>query len=457
MELIHIDKFPLADVSILISDKFLRRIKKRSKTAYKNTRSLYDALGKPMPFATFKNSLEPAFISYRPLWLILLLCENLRINTKELENDIISYRTKKGTIIIDNPKIPIKVSPIFDMLIAHAIGDGNCTRYKGRIPSFSYRQYRNEILKLYIKKAERVFGKLNYKNEYFFDAKRVHLPSALSYILYTFYSMKPEDFLGNGAYIPEKMMSHSKDHILAVLIAFILDEGYIDSSEIVIGLKNKRLLDDLEQVCCKLGYKTSLKYNGTRGALYILAEGTKNFWKDYKALKRKYPEIDLDYKEQQIKNFIIRKNKKWRGRGQGQTPNNIIKLLKDGEKTVKELAGLLLISRQGTKFHLRGLERMGIVKRIGKGYANSDIYRLAKYEILPVKNRGRSRQYGITDDTIMNLLKQKSMTTRELADEIKVNMATTLHFLTTLEDDGKIKRMGQKIHKTHPSIVWACT
>ena len=205
------------------------------------------------------------------------------------------------------------------------------------------------------------------------------------------------------------MFSHSKDHLLAVLIAFIIDEAYIDSGQIVITLHNKKLISDIGRICKILGYNHTIssdKKIQIRGIIYILEEGVKIFWKDYLILKEKYPLVYLGYKEDQIKDFILRKQKIWRTQAEGITKNSIIDLLWHKPRTIRELAKLFLVSRQGIRFHLKQLEKMGIVKKIGKGKLGSDIFALVRYEKLPQTKKGRSRQYGITTTQIIELLKE---------------------------------------------------
>ncbi len=438
METISIKRFP-KNTSILLKEVFLKefrhKIKSEDKLNLKRTTNSYRGFGN--------------------LGKILDICKKYDININELEKNIVAYRTTQGRVTIINPILPIAVTPIFDMLIAHAIGDGFCSHLKNRIPAFVYRQYRNEILDLFLKKMESVFGKIIYKEDYFYNQKHIYMPSVLSHILYSYYSLKPEDFLENNSKIPKEMINKDKEYLIAILIAFILDEGSIDSSNIVIGLNNKNLLYDIKSICDKLGYDNILRSGKERSHLYILSNGVIKFWKDYVKIKVKYHEVSLDYKESFIENFILRKNKLWRTAQQGETQNKIIKLLKESDKTVKELSIILQISRQGTKWHLTQLEKMSIVRRIGKGYAGSDVYRLEKYAILPIKIRGRSRQCGVTDEKIISILRRNSMTTKEISDRMKIDRAAILHFMNNLEKIGKVKRMGQKIHRTHPSIIWS--
>lgn len=435
MEKICIDKFP-DNTSILLRKTFLQDI--NNKIEKKDKRHIYGN------FKIFRNLNE-----------MIKICREHGITTSELQSNVICYRTARGRVTIKNPVLPIFVNPIFDMLIVHIIADGHCTRIAGRVPSFVYTQCKKEIMDLYLKKLETTFGKLNYSTKYFYRSNRIYVPSIISNILYTHYNLSPENFMENDSTIPEKMIKKNKEHLIAVLIAFILDGGNIDSSNIVIGLHNERLLLDIKKICDRLEYRNILKKTKRTNNLYILSEGVKKFWKDYKHLKKKYPELDLDYKGNLIEDFIIRKRKIWKTAKQGETQNKIINLLKKSKKTVKELSVFLQTSRQGTKYHLKRLELLGIVKRSGKGYAGSDIYKLIKYTTLPVKMKSRSRQYGITNNKIINLLKRNALTTKEISNKIKVDRATTLHFMIKLEKDGKVIRSGKKIHRTRPSILWS--
>jgi DNA-binding Lrp family transcriptional regulator len=334
------------------------------------------------------------------------------------------------------------------------MADGYCAKLENREVSISYRQCNKEILNLYNAKIKRLFGTINYPNEYFIHSRNIFIPTILSSILCDYYNLNAKNFLENNARLPKKMIGHSNEHILSVLIAFIVDEGTIDSGQIVIGLHNRGLLNDLQKICDILDYHTSLKIKSKQSHFYILADGVKKFWKDYKKLKEKYPEVCLGYKENQIENFILRKDKKWRTVQQGETKNLIIELLKESPKTIKDLAKILRISRQGIKWHIKELEGMRIIKKEGIGYSGSHIYNLKNYIKLPIKKRGRSRQYGITNDNILNLLKKESLTTVEISKKLGINRATMLHFLYNLEKQNEIVSIRRRGIKPYRSIFW---
>ena len=455
MEEIHVNDLKGVNINILLSEKFAIEFFRKIKESKIKLPKLYKELRPEMPFCTFKAILKPSYKNFRPLWLILDVCERIKINPNELEKNIISYRTKKSRNIVVEPKFPIRITPAFDMIVAHIMGDGHCFNIEGRDPYFGYKQFNSELLMNFLEKTESVFGKIKYENEYFPISKTIHLPSAISCIMMNYYNFKPEHFLEKNARLTTKMLENCKDNLLGILIAFIIDEGHVDSSSIVIGMYNIGLLEDLQKICRNLNYDNKITSDGKRSFLYILSDGVKKFWHDYLMLKKKYPEIKMGYKEDLIHDFIIRKEKLWRSKGSGENKNLIIELLNEKSRTVIEISKILRISRQGVKYHLSFLRKKGIVDIAGVGYAGGRIYKLKKYTKFAVRKKGISRQNGATQNFIIEMLKNKNMTTTEIAEKTEITRATVLHFLYNLEKIGIIERKGKEIHRTHPSIIWS--
>ncbi|NIO23284.1 MAG: ArsR family transcriptional regulator [Candidatus Aenigmarchaeota archaeon] len=444
MEEIHINDFPAGNITVLLKDDFLERILAEIKKKRLNMPNLHRKLNSSIPLSSFESIMMRNYPNFRHLWILLGLCEELKIPYKDLEKNISSYRTKKSRNPIVKPKIPIFVTPIFDMLIAHFMADGHCFHILGRDPYFVYVKYDKYLRLNFLKKLEAVFGEIEYSKKYYLERDRIHIPSSISSILMKRFDLNPKDFLEKNARIPQKMLRHEKEHILAILIAFIIDEGNIDSSQISIPIQNKDLLLDLKFICDKLGYENVFRDYGKRKCLYILSKGTKKFWKDYKKLKEKYPEVDMGYKERILLDFIIRKGKKWRTSRQGENKNKIIELLKESPRTVIEISKILQISRQGTKHHLKQLNEKGIVKIDGIGYAGSHIYVLKKYNKFPVKRKGISRQKDVTKNNVLKVLEKRNLTTRQISNTLDINMGTIFQFLVKLEKKGKIRRIGKK-------------
>ncbi len=460
MEFINVWNFPYK-VSVSVNKEFLKLLKGKLKIKYKNLKVIHATTFNYQSYSYFKQLLSLNLVWFRDLKFLVDLCKLVDIPLSDLEKNILAYRTTRGRCEIENPKLPVIITPLFDMIVGHIFGDGNSVKTEGRELYFNYRQFDKTYRDLFIKKVENIFGLIRYNHKYFDSLKRVYLPTIVSSIIANYYSLKSEDFLSDRCIIPDKMFSHSKEHLLAFLVSIIIDEGYIDSAQIVIALNNKNLIYDLSKICDILNYEykiTQDKKIKEKWILYILADGTKTFWSDYLNLRKTYPLVDLGYKGNQIKDFILRKKKKWRTSAENVNKNSIIRLLKERSMTIKDLSKILLISRQGTRFHIKNLEKMDLVKIVGKGKENSNLYKLVKYVKLPVKKRGRSRQYNVTYDNIFQLLMEfGKLDTKAISKKLNMKRTTVYTLLKNLERKHKIKAVGEKVYKTHPCIIWSLT
>ena len=156
-------------INVRISPDFLRRINLEIKTKFGSKPKFHKELIKSCDvlFDSFKNMLKYSNRFFVDLSILISVCKLLNISLEELQRNILAYKTAKGVNYIENPILPIKITPIFDMLIAHHIGDGclmNCS--DNRKDYFLYRQYDKQYRDLYIKKIESIFGKIHYKNDY---------------------------------------------------------------------------------------------------------------------------------------------------------------------------------------------------------------------------------------------------------------------------------------------------
>jgi len=291
------------------------------------------------------------------LEILLSLCKILNISIYEMQKNIIAYKTRRGHNYIEKPKLPVEITPIFDLLIAHFMGDGyviNQTR--GRKHYFGYRQYNDQYRGLFIKKIESVFGKLKYKRTYFNERgnTRVYFPVVGSDLMFKLYNLDAHSFKSEKARIPEGIFSKDSKHGLSFLIGIIIDEGNIDSNLIVIRMKNKELIQDLQKICSELNYVTSMT-KGKKGifCLYILSKSVKKFYQDYQNLLKEYPEVNLGYKGEKIREFIKR-TKKQKLYRPGNKPL-ILKALSKGNLTVNELAQKLNMTRQGARYLINKL------------------------------------------------------------------------------------------------------
>lgn len=292
-------------INIKVSGSFIDFINDNIKENFGTKRNIHRELVKhyEVSFSTFKDRMKKGYRYFIDLEILLNLCKILDIPLNELQNNIIAYKTRRGHNYIENPKLPIEITPMFDMLIAHHIGDGNVINPKrGRIPYFSYRQYDKVYRNLYIRKIESVFGKLKYKSDYFNNTTKIYFPVVGSDLMFKLYNLNTKSFLSKSARIPEEIFKKDLKHKLAFLIGIIIDEGCVDSNLITIRMKNEGLIYDLHKICNDLDYKTSIK-KGKEDmfCLYILSKSMNKFYQDYQNLLNEYPEVNLGYKGEKNK------------------------------------------------------------------------------------------------------------------------------------------------------------
>jgi hypothetical protein len=302
----------------------------------------------------------------------------LGISKEDLEENIVKYKTAGGVNYIENPIFPIKITPVFDMLFAHNIGDGTVINPKhGRLPYFGYRQFDKFYRVQYIRKLENIFGDIKFKKDYIEKSTRPYCPPVLSSLFFKYYDVKIEDFLSDRARIPNFVFNKEKDSLLAILIAFIIDEGNIDSTQITIHLHNELLIKDLGKICELLDYKhkiTKGKYDtGNHDRLHILREGMKKLWSDYEILNKKYSVINLGWKGKRIEDsFKIYNRKIIKTKGNKEL---ILLILKAEQLSVNQISERMLMTRQGILYHIHNLLREKKIKIISKNESNW-IYRV---------------------------------------------------------------------------------
>lgn len=353
-------------INVKVNKEFIDYINYKIKEKFRTKRRVHKELIKHyyIPLSTFKDRLKRGYSYFIDLEILLKLCELLHISRNDFQSNIVAYKSRRGCNSIEMPKLPIKITPIFDMLIAHHIGDGCVVNPKnGRKPYFSYRQYNDFYKMSYISKIESIFGKLKYKSSYYNNAKctEVYFPIACSELMFNLYNLGVDDFKSEVARIPKEILSKPAEYQLAFLIGIVIDEGHVDSDNIVIGMKNRGIIGDLGKICSNLHYQHSIssRQDGMF-TLYILSEGLKIFYRDYQRILKEYPEVSLGYKETKIKDFILRTTKP-----KIYIPGNKNRLLNElsGKYlTVNEMAIILNMTRQGAKYLTNELIKEGKIQ-----------------------------------------------------------------------------------------------
>ena len=382
MEKVNIRELGLK-VNIKLNQSFLRKINLLIRKRFKSKEKFYNKEVKDkinIPYGTFRNLFKYSYYNtgfFAPLEVFILCCDKLNIDKYKMQGNIESYKTRRGWNIISEPILPIKITPLFDMLLAHNIADGTVINPKrNRQIYFGYRQFDIKMRKAYVEKIESIFGKIKFKKENYFEkTTRPYCPAVLSQLFFSTYNLNVKSFLSRSARIPLKILEKNSDYLLSVLLAFIIDEGHIDSTLIAIRLKNPRLVQDLENLCKKLEYRYTTKIRGSYGELYILRRGMNALFKDYKKLIVKYPEAHLGKSHEKIENSLkIYDRKIYKTKGNREL---ILKMLKLEDLTVNQIANKINMTRQGVRFHIHNLEKMEkIIKRGTMGEGNI-IYEVA--------------------------------------------------------------------------------
>lgn len=342
-------------VNVKLRIEFIDRINAAIKTQFGTKRKIHAALSQyyDIPWASFRLRMKRGYRYFVDLEIFYHLCKLLDIPLNEFQANILSYKTRKGWNCIEQPKLPIEITPVFDMLVAHNIGDGTVINCGGnRKLYFGYRQFDHHYRNLYLRKIEAVFGKVRYRSAYPYSehTTRIYSPIVCSELMFKLYGLTATSFKSEIARIPKEIFTKDWRHKLAFLIGIIIDEGNIDSCLIAISMKNEPIITDLQRICNDLGYRTTMRKKGTLGmyCLYILSKSLPKFYSDYELLISEYPEVDLGKKGAKILEFLNRMSKP-KLYIEGNKPKLLVELT-NGALTVNELAQRLNMTRQGARY-----------------------------------------------------------------------------------------------------------
>lgn len=229
---------------------------------------------------------------------------------KELEDNIIGYKACHGKKIIPEfnkeRKIPIKVTPEFESILYHLMGDGHVSE----IGSSEYTQLnmlakQNFLLKLY-----RTFGFFDISKKGFDDG-RIYISKTIIKILCHYYKLNFEEFRWDKSALPQISLGRDNDFKLAGLIAFIVDEGYVGRSVITIYSSNRLLLSQIRQLTIDLDLRcSSIRSQKRRGTtkesfrLTIFKKSVEKLFIKANKLKHIYPTCNFSQKKERILKIV---------------------------------------------------------------------------------------------------------------------------------------------------------
>jgi len=373
---IHWWQFPLNDFSVKFSDNYkdgifdkiyTERSKSLEFSSYINKKS--EKYNKNWSFKRQRALLWNYKINaeFVPAWFVYESAKYLKLDLFEIENNIKSYMTFRGRTIIENPKLPVKVTPAFSSILVHMMCDGTI-----RKRMFFYFQKDENGIKRFENILKSVFGeyKSKYKRGYY--APLIFLSVISNY--YNIYS-----FTSFNSDIPKKLTQQSRLHKVAALAAALFDDGsamssvrfYSASEKFIFNLK--KLIESLDYNCNQiLTRKCNYRENYKIYTVNISASSLNSFYNDLKILFEKFPLLHIGKKFLEIEKLVNIQNRGWNQRNKLETKNIILNTLKDDEKTAFELRDTTNVSLWTVYHHLQQLikkEKVSKYKKFKRKFA----------------------------------------------------------------------------------------
>ena len=240
-----------------------------------------------------------------PKWAFLSICEELSENPLTVQDSVLGYKAWGRGTMIATPNLPIQVSPEFASIFFHFLGDGHIGGYED---SSTYRQMNDEGLKQFLDKLFLVFGEFKI-SQHTFDSGKVLVPLPITQIITGYFGMDASGF--SNTFLSPKVFELPREHKVAGLAAFILDEGHITNRCIELYSHNARLLKGMRQLVVQLGYECSevkgrdLKTSKTRQYRFRLnKKGSQDFARDLKGLLEEHPLCSLGCKQPLLEKYF---------------------------------------------------------------------------------------------------------------------------------------------------------
>ena len=294
-----------------------------------------------------------------PLWAFKKISSFSGLKWNVAEKIVISYKGVGVSEPITEPILPVRESPELFGLIAHLIGDGSVSR-EG-VPQYINSQKASiENLKNILRRTfGEVQGKVYFRRvgkTYFYRFSRT-----IPLLLRHFYGSI--NFDSEKALLPERIFKLPEEFACEVIRAFVDDEGSIRDTRIVIALKNKELIFQLNRLLTKLlgENSTRITYRGENYWVVTIRAGV--LPKLSEKIRLKHP-----HKSDALAHAVNKLQVQRRGKHDGiwETKMRILELLKDGGKETKEIANKLFIQTSNISTQLNRLAAMGLAKRVRK-------------------------------------------------------------------------------------------
>jgi|GEM_PF-2651035 len=350
MKFIKISNFPQERIYVLLSEKYRKFLIEKSmkkltcknyfelslwinktfKTKFNGGDVKYWIEGKRGDKRT--NKIHPKFM---PLWLVQRLSKLNKEKIEGIQRNVISYRSGGSGLIINSPKLPIKVTPELDSIVIHLLGDGAAGDFTP-----SYTQKNKQPFDNFIEKLENCFGNFQ-KSIYFTQGKhQIKFPKAITDIISKHYSII--SYRSHDSKIPNAILNRrDTKYKLACIASFIVDEGNIRDI-IVLYSSNRILLSQIRQLVLDCGYNcTKIKLNKKANS-YMFGLRNKDiekFYNDLIKLSKEFSTCNLSFKDKDAK-FILERRKNKNPKSSKITDKIILNILKKDSFSAKQISRL---------------------------------------------------------------------------------------------------------------------
>lgn len=359
----HIIDFPIDRIFILLKETFHKELFKFI-SQYGFRLFNIKIFNSKLNYHTFKQwKYRQHFI---PLWFVVYFYNNFKeiFPLSLIEKNIEAYKGPSVSSIITSPVIPLIEDGRMLKILAHTLGDGyvggafGTKLSKGKSHS-EYRNFSPHLLDQF-RRDLAVFGDVPTTINY--EHGHVIFPNSIGYLLGKIYKIKFDTF---NSMIPEELYSLSPNVISGFLRAFVDDEGHVYDSSIEIYSANKMLLEGIIKLI-------NSKFPSLEISRIMINYSSKNPKFSFNILNKSllcYSEsIGLDHptKNEDLL-FSIKRAAQWRNfRKTKDTPALILKSIKNGPKTAKDLSRELFVRHSYILKKLGQLEQKGLVAKTSK-------------------------------------------------------------------------------------------
>ena len=361
---ITLEDFP-DNIYILLEDDFRADFFKTAWKINKSYRHLAGKIGVSSPVMLSWRRGKINFTNqdqFCPVWAIKSII-NYSINSTEWKFDldevqkhVKSIRAVHGRKIA-NVKLPIEDSVELREILTHLLCDGYASTKKQMTSKYGLTSL--DGVKEFEKELS-IFGEIpDLKIIEYLRPHRVaimhnlNFPKVITKILSKKFNI---EFAWDKGRIPKEFFHGDRKLLAAIVRAFFIDEGSIHDLSIKFSSNNPELLNDLEIICLKLGYKTLHIQHGR--SCYQLSLSNKSFLDFYSDITSISP-LPIIKKQKRLELGLVLLNKKYI---HFDVESEIIKNLTKGPMTRPQLCELIIARRNNVIHHLNRLKQRSVVK-----------------------------------------------------------------------------------------------